>query len=183
MIGGGALARRYAKALFDLGRELGSTEQLLQELDGFVSVATENPELGQILFTPIHPREDRKRVITAVGTKMQLSKEVRAFLAILVGENRTSLLVSIRDALREMVDQAAGRLEARVTSARPLDDAQQEELRAALSRRVGAEVSLSMQVDPTLIGGVVARVGDLLLDGSVRTQLANVASSLRRGST
>jgi F-type H+-transporting ATPase subunit delta len=72
-------------------------------------------------------------------------------------------------------------MEAQVISARPLDAEQQERLRAALARRVGAEVALQLQHDPALIGGLVVRLGDLLLDGSVRTQLENLGASLRKG--
>jgi F-type H+-transporting ATPase subunit delta len=99
----------------------------------------------------------------------------------LVEENRTQLLPGIRDQLRALVDAEAGRVEARVTTARPLDAQAQEQLRQALSQRVNAQVTLVADVDPTLIGGVVARIGDLLLDGSIRTQLENLGANLRKG--
>jgi F-type H+-transporting ATPase subunit delta len=83
--------------------------------------------------------------------------------------------------MRRLVDVEAGRVEARVASARPLDAAAQAALQSALSRRVGSEVVLALEVDPTLIGGVVARVGDLLFDGSIRTQLENLGANLKKG--
>jgi len=181
LIGSGVLARRYAKALFDLGREIGSPSALLEELDGIAGMAGEHADLARVLFTPLYPREQRRSVVTALAQRMGLGTTIRSFLLILVDENRTSLLPAIRDELEALVDRAAGRLQAQITSARPLSQEEIERLRGALSRRVNAELVLDVKVDPQLIGGVVARVGDLLLDGSVRTQLASLAESLRRG--
>ena len=181
MIGAGILARRYAKALFDLGRETGSPAVLLEELDGVAEIASESRDFARVVFTPLYPREQRRGVVSALAARLGLSAEIRAFLMILVDENRTALLLPIRDELKVLVDRAAGRLQGQITSARPLSADEVAKLRTALSRRVNAELTLEVKVDPQLIGGVVARVGDLLLDGSVRTQLASLAESLRRG--
>jgi F-type H+-transporting ATPase subunit delta len=181
LIGSGILARRYAKALFDLGRESGSPTRFLEELDGFARLAGDHADLARVLFTPLYPREQRRSVVISLAERLQLSREIRAFLLILVDENRTSLLLGIRDELKTLVDRAAGRLQAQITSARPLDEAEIEQVRSALARRVAAELTLEVKVDPQLIGGVVARVGDLLLDGSVRTQLASLGETLRKG--
>lgn len=181
MIGSGILARRYAKALFELGREIGSPATLLEELDSLAQIASEHRDLGRVLFTPLYPREQRRSVVRALAERLGLSAEIRAFLLILVDENRTALLLPIRDELKVLVDRAAGRLQAQITSARELRADELAQLKAALSRRMNAELTLELKVDPQLIGGVVARVGDLLLDGSVRTQLASLAESLRRG--
>jgi len=181
VIGSGILARRYARAMFDLGHETGATEAFLEQIDSVAELAREHRDLARVLFTPLHPREQRRAVLQKLGERLTVRPEVRAFLMILVEENRSALLPQIRDALREMVNHAAGRLTAQVTSARPLSDADQARLRTALSTRLRAQVTLEIKVDPSLIGGVVARVGDLLLDGSVRTQLASLAGSLRKG--
>lgn len=181
MIGGSILASRYARALFGLGQESGATERFLTEIQGIADLAAESPELHRVLFTPLHPREQRRSVLNQLALKLDLCKEVRAFLMILVDENRMALLPGIRTALRELVDTAAGRVEAIVRTARPLTPEQEAGLQRALSRRISAEVSLRTEVDPDLIGGVVARVGDLLFDGSVKTQLASLAEGLRKG--
>jgi F-type H+-transporting ATPase subunit delta len=181
LIGSGILARRYAKALFDLGRESGSPAALLEELDVIAQLASESRDFARVILTPLHPREQRRSVVSALAQRLGVSAEIRAFLLILVDENRTALLIPIRDELKVLVDRAAGRLQAQITSARELRADEVAQLKAALSRRVNAELTLEVKVDPQLIGGVVARVGGLLLDGSVRTQLASLAESLRRG--
>ena len=182
MTRGGRIARRYARALFSVGREAGEVRRLLEELDVLTEEILESDELRRVLFAPIHPRAERKGVLSSIGERLGLSPELRAFVALLVDENRTTLLPAIRDALRVLVDRMEGRVVAEVTSARPLEAAEVERLTEALSRRVGARVTVSLKVDAGTLGGVVARVGDLLLDGSVRTQLASLAGSLRRGS-
>ena len=181
MIGAGLIARRYAKALFDLGRETASPATLLEELDAIAEIASEHRDFARVILTPLHPREQRRSVVNALAQRLGLSAEIRAFLMILVDENRTALLLPIRDELKVMVDRSAGRLQAEITAARELSADEIAKLKAALSRRVHAELTLEVRVDPQLIGGVVARVGDLLLDGSVRTQLASLEESLRKG--
>ncbi|MFQ5514353.1 MAG: ATP synthase F1 subunit delta [Myxococcota bacterium] len=182
MIGAGALARRYARALVMIGEERGDVEGVLTELNALVDIGLEHAELWRVLFTPLHPRAERRAVIRELAERLGLSRELRAFGMLLVDENRTAQMPDIREALRILVERAAGRVEGRLSSARPLADEQVARLREVLSRRVGAEVRLEVEIDPELIGGVVARVGDLLIDGSVRTQVDSLAQSLRRGS-
>jgi F-type H+-transporting ATPase subunit delta len=179
---GGPIARRYARALFSVGQEAGDVRRLFEELETLTDEILASEELRRVLFAPIHPRHERKGVLARVGERLGFSPEMRAFAALLVDENRTTLLPAIRDALRVLVDRMEGRVLAEVTSTRPLEAAEVERLTAALSRRVGAQVTVSLKVDEGTLGGIVARVGDLLLDGSVRTQLASLAGSLRRGS-
>ena len=179
---GGVVARRYARALYGLGVERGSPEELAAELDTLGDEIQDSPELEKVLFTPIHPRAERRGVMSAVCEGLDISEWVRAFTLLLIDENRASALPAIREALREIVEREAGRVEVEVTSARPLTGGEVEKLRAAISERVGCDVMLELKVDDGLIGGVVARVGDLLLDGSVRSQLANLRGSLRRES-
>ena len=181
MTGRGALARRYAKALFGLGEEKGDVDAFLAELQELVEVVLDNDELKRVLFTPIHPRHERRGVIGELAQQLGLSVELRAFSMILVDENRTQALPEIRDALQQLVEQAAGRMRAQIRTARELSPEEAEKLRQSLARRVGAEVTLETEVDPSLIGGVVAMVGDLRIDGSVEAQLTSLAQSLRKG--
>ncbi len=182
MTPGGAIAQRYARALFGLGQERGDLPVLLGELDTLTDLVLGDDELRRVLFTPIHPRSERGGVLGELVERLELSKEVHAFSMLLVDQNRTGYLPQIRDALRELVEQAAGRVTAQLISARPLAQDEVERLREVLSRRVNAEVELQLEVDESLIGGVIARVGDLMLDGSVRTQLDSLSMNLRRGS-
>jgi len=181
LIASSEIARRYARAVFGLGDSPAARAKLAADVATLAEEITASDELRAVLFTPIHPRAERKGVVHELAVKLGLSAEVRAVAEILVDENRTQLLPDVGAEIRRMVESEAGRVEARVTSARPLDAAAQDALKAALSRRVGSEVVLALEVDPTLIGGVVARVGDLLFDGSIRTQLENLGANLKKG--
>ena len=181
MTRGGSIARRYARALFAIGCEEGDARALLEDVETLTEQILEDPALRRVLFAPIHPRAERQGVLAEVAQRLGLSAEVRAFAALLVEENRTPVMPAIRDALREMVEQQEGRVVAEVRVARELSAEELERVTEALSRRVGASVRVSVTVDERILGGVVARVGDLLLDGSVQTQLASLAGSLLRG--
>jgi F-type H+-transporting ATPase subunit delta len=175
------VARRYAKALFGLATDVQGAERLLAELAELTETAQASAELRRVLFTPIHPRRERSALIDELGGRLGLSRELRLFAALLVEENRTDALPEILLALRELIDEAQGRVVARVRSARPLGADELESLRRALAGRTGADVQLEAEVHPALIGGVAVRVGDLLLDGSVRSQLEDLGASLREG--
>ncbi len=177
-----AVARRYARALFGLARSEKGAEALLGEVDALTDAIVGNEDLRRALFTPLHPRPRRQAIVAEVAERLGLSKEVRSFAALLTDENRMRSLPEMRDALRALVDRASGRIEAEVVSARPLGDAEARELAVALSQRVGSKVTLDRRVDASLLGGVVVRVGDLRLDGSLRGQLSALAEELRRGS-
>ncbi len=181
MTRGRPIARRYARALFTLGNEDGNVRRLLEQVETLTTEIVDNEPLRRVLFAPVHPRSERKGVVQQVSELLGLADEVRAFASLLVEENRTALLPSIADALRELVEEAEGRVVAEVRVARELAPGELEALTRALSRRVGAEVTVSVKVDEQIVGGVVTRVGDLLLDGSVKTQLESLAGTLRRG--
>ena len=181
MIGAGEIARRYARAVFGLAEGAKEHARLLAEVQSLNAEITGSADLTRVLLTPIHPRAERKKLIHELADRLGLSVEVRASAEILVDENRLQLLPALAAALQELVDLEAGRVAARVISAHPLDAPAREQIRAALSRRVNQQVAVEFAVDPELIGGVVARIGDLLLDGSIRTQLQQLGEVLKRG--
>ncbi|HTO09127.1 MAG TPA: ATP synthase F1 subunit delta [Myxococcota bacterium] len=181
MIGAGEISRRYARAIFGLAEGGAAHAKLAEQVRTLSSEITGSAELSRVLLTPIHPRVERKALVRELTQRLGLTVEITAVSEILVDENRLQLLPAIAGALQELVDQEAGRVSARVVSARPLDADSQEKIRAALARRVNADVAVEWSVDPALIGGVVARIGDLLLDGSIRTQLEQLEETLRKG--
>ena len=176
-----AAARRYARALFSLAREDGSTDAVRAELARISAQLEATPELRAALFRPLHPATSRRAVMRRVAEREGLSRNVQNFMLYLIDQRRIVDFDAIVVEYGRLADEAAGRLEAEVVSASPLRDDQRERLRRALATRVGREVELEVKVDPALIGGAIAKVGGLVFDGSLRTQLTQLRDNLTRG--
>ncbi len=173
-----AAGERYAKALFQLAQEEGRTSEVRAELGSLVDALTESQELRDVLLQPIHPAPQRQAVLAALAERLGASETLRSFYSFLIDQRRLVDAFAIREAYDRLVDAERGVTQVEVRTAQALDDAQLERLRGALSARTGGEVSLDVEVDPELLGGVVAKVGDLLFDGSIRSQLAQMRASL-----
>jgi F-type H+-transporting ATPase subunit delta len=176
-----AAARRYARALFALAREDHNIDVVRAELARVAAQLEATPELRAALFRPLHPASSRRAVLRKVAEREGLSRNVQNFLLYLIDQRRIVDFDAIVAEFERLADEAAGRLAAEVVSASPLRDDQRERLRRALAARVGREVELEVKVDPALIGGAVAKVGGLLFDGSLRTQLTQLRDNLTRG--
>lgn len=179
---GSAAGRRYAQALFSLARDDGRVNEVKDELEGLARLFEQSTELGEALLTPLHPVAERKAVLNAVTEKLQLSPTVRHFYAYLIDRRRLVDFESICEAYQTLADEASGLVTAKVVTASPLDDRRKDRLRRALSERAGREVRLDVEVDPALIAGAVATVGDVVFDGSLRTQLGQLRANLTKGS-
>ena len=175
-----AAARRYARALFSLALDDDRLGEVREELNTLCEILADSRELHDTLLTPLHPAAERKAVLRAVIRKAGLSTTLRNFCAFLVDQRRTVKLSAIRSEFDRLAEDASGRMTAEVVSASPLDAARKKRLRRVLSERTGRDVQLELRVDPELIGGAVAKVGDLIFDGSLRTQLAQLRASLSK---
>lgn len=175
---GSAAAERYARALFSLAGDQGRVEAVGAELATLVEAMRQVPALREVLVRPLHPAKERRAALRAVGEKLGLSPLLLNFCSFLIDQRRTRDIESIHEHYVRLAEEAAGRVRGEVVSAAPLDAGQLERLRSALARQTGRTVDLEVRVDPALLGGVVARVGDLVFDGSLRTQLAQLRASL-----
>ena len=171
-------ARRYARALFSLAEESGKVAALRDQLDAMAGLFEREPALRNALFRPLHPVAERRAVLRAVCERMQLDGVLRNFTVYLIDQRRLVDFDAIRAEYGRLADAAAGLVKARVTAAAPLDEAQRQRLQSALAGRTGRQVELDISVDPTLIGGAVAVVDNVVFDGSLRTQLAQLRESL-----
>jgi F-type H+-transporting ATPase subunit delta len=175
---GGSVSRRYARALFSIGVDRGSFEQLGKELDAVADLLTGSAELRQALENPVFKGSEKRAVLQSLLPRVAPTPDVQKFVLLLLERRRLPAVPAIARAYREMADLHTGRVRAHVTSAQPLGPAELERVRQSLARRTGKQVILEASVDPALIGGLVARVGDLVLDGSVRTQLGALRDRL-----
>lgn len=172
-----SVARRYAKALLEIGIKNQSTEAIGAELER-VAALFEHRDLRTVLGSPVHDTGARRGVLSKLIERLSLSKDVTNFLNLALDRNRLGLVPEISTAFRAMADEVAGRVRAEVVSAKPLDSAAAAQLTEALRAQTGKEVILSKSVDAELIAGAITRIGSVVFDGSVRTQLQQIRDSL-----
>lgn len=174
----GSVSRRYAKALLDIGIAKQEFHPIGKELERLADTFRTSPDLRTVLENPVFPLEKRRLVLDELARRLALSRAVRNFVMLLLDKGRINALPDISRAYRELVDQYAGRVRATVTSARPLDPALEQRLKNALEKQTGKVVVLEKREDPAILGGLVTQVGDLVYDGSVRSQLAALREDL-----
>jgi F-type H+-transporting ATPase subunit delta len=173
------LARRYAKALFSLGKEQDKHETYSQALAAIGALYAESPEVGDALTNPLYPLEARKKVMASIAKAAQGDTILTAFLDLLVERQRAGILPDIAHEMQVMVDLEQNISHGSVVSAIALDKALQEKIQVTLEKITGNKVILEAQVDPSIIGGIIAKVGDLVVDGSIRTQLNGLKESIK----
>lgn len=179
---GAAVARRYAKALRALAAAESRLEPVADELATFERLLAGEAALRDALTQPWVNAATKRAIVTAVAERLGLSPLARNFLALVAQRRRLDLLPDILAAYRALVDEAAGRVRARVRSAVPLSEAQRAAIRERLGRRLGRTVVIETEVDPALLGGFVAEVGSRLLDASLTGRLRALREQLIRGS-
>jgi F-type H+-transporting ATPase subunit delta len=175
------IARRYAKALLLIGKEDGQAEGYRAELAGIRALLDAQPQLEQAINNPLYEAAGRKKVLQSVVAKLQLSGVMATFLQLLFDKGRFRFLAHIDTQFQKMADELKGVARASVVSAAALPSETVSKIRETLSKMTGRDIILEVEQDPGLIGGVITRIGDLVLDGSIRAQLLNMRESLTRG--
>ena len=173
------LARRYAKALFSLGKEQDKYEEYNEALSAIAALYEESPEVGDSLTNPLYPLEARQKVMVKVAEAADADNMLTAFLNLLIEKHRAAILPDIAQELQVMVDTEKGISHGSVISAVELDAALLEKIQDTLEKITGNKVTLETEVDSSIIGGIIAKVGDLVLDGSIKTQLNGLKESIK----
>lgn len=176
-----AIARRYAKALILIGKEDGQAEQYKKELGSVSGLMKKGTKLEQAICNPLYHAEGRRKVLETVIGKLDLSKTMTSFLLLLFDKGRIGYVNSINEFYQELADELKGIAQAKLVSARALSSKTVDKIRAALSKMTGKDIILDFQKDQDLIGGIVTKIGDIVLDGSIKTQLLNMRESLKKG--
>ncbi|MBS1124947.1 MAG: synthase delta subunit [Deltaproteobacteria bacterium] len=179
----GSLARRYARAVMELAPDGGSLAKIAADLGTLSRAMTESAELVTVLTNPAIRRNDRRKVIDALLQRSSAQVHTKNLVYLLLDGERLSSLPAIAREVEAMIEAKGGRISAQVTSAKPLDAAQLAQITAALETLSGKKVDVTKHEDANLLGGVVAKVGDTVYDGSLRTQLRTLRDELSRGPT
>lgn len=174
-----AVATRYANALADVITAGGpALAGVPRELRSFEAALNASQELQNALETPAVPAARKRAVVGKLGDVLQLGKISRNFLFVLIDKRRIASLSAILHSVELILDERAGFARAAVTSARELSEAQRAALNGQLERLTGKRIRMDFSVDGGLIGGVVARIGSTVYDGSVRGQLESLERRL-----
>lgn len=177
-----AVAKSYAKALFELARERQQAEPVQSELERAAAVVADDPTLGDVFGRPWISPAQKRALAGAIGQRLQLSPLGRDFFALVAAQGRADHLGAIALAYRDMLDAEQGRIRARARTAVPLTESDRTALGARLSRALGGKQVLVEEVlDPTLLGGFVAEIGGLVVDGSLNGQLSRLRERLTQG--
>ena len=175
-----AIASRFARALADILTSLEAADDAVMKLRAFHELQQSSPELRSILASPAVSPRKKKAATGKFADQLGFSTVLKNFMYVLIDHRRTAMLGEILASLETQLDGRRGIVRANVHSARPLDKAQRREIEAALGRTTGKQVLGQYAVDDALIGGLVARVGSVVYDGSVRGQLQAMRSRLVR---
>lgn len=176
-----AIARRYAKALLIIGKEDGQAEAYREELAGVSQLLSEQKALETAITNPLYHLESRRNVLATTLSRLDLSELMRSFLLLLFDKGRIGFIENINTYYQKLADELKGIARAELVSASPLSEASVDKIQKSLADMTGKDIILNITQDPGLIGGVVAKIGDLVLDGSIKTQLINMKESLKRG--
>jgi F-type H+-transporting ATPase subunit delta len=176
----GSLARRYAKALMEIGTEDGSYKRIGQDVAALANAINVSDELSSLLSNPVFPRSDREKIILAILQRVGASHTVINFAKLLLDRERVAVIPDISRELTAMIDDLSGQVTAEILTAAPLTSSQQAELKTTLEKISGKKILIEIKEDRTLLGGVVAKVGDLVYDGSLRTQLRELRRTLAK---
>jgi F-type H+-transporting ATPase subunit delta len=175
-----AVARRYARAVFELGKESSTLPALLKDLSAFSAMYDGSDELRDVLTNPLIAEPAREAIVQELGQRLALSETSVSTLRLLARRSRTPALSAVVAELARLVDADAKVVRAEVTSAVPLTAAYATRLQSELEKATGRRVVLTQAIDPSLIAGVVTRIGDRVIDGSARARLAGLRESLLR---
>ncbi len=178
MTGDLSVARRYASALFAIAKKRGEIEIVASNLKEVAETVDGSRQLASVLHNPLLPRAKKRAVLHGIfGT---VHSDVEKFLFLVVEKDRAVLLPQIVEEFNRQVDEFKGEADGEVVSAVPLTPQQIAQLRNSLQLRFGVRVRLESRVDPEILGGLIVRVGDKQIDGSVATKLRAMSEQLKR---
>ncbi len=174
-----SLSGRYATALFDLAQGKKSLDSVEQSLDTLEKALAESDELRRLTTSPVIKRQEARSVMAAIAKQLQLDPLTANTLGVLADNRRLGSIRRIIADFRQLLASHRGEIRAEVASAFALSDEQIDALKKQLRKRVGSDVALSTRVDPSLLGGLVVKIGSQLIDSSIRTRLNTLAHAMK----
>ena len=174
-----SVATRYAQSLFDLAQDAKAVETVEADLSGFASLIEESADLRRLVESPVFSADDQSAAIKAVVEKAKLSPLVSSFLQVVAQNRRLFAVPGMIAAFGEIAARARGEVTAEVTAAKALNATQEKQLKAALKEVAGKDVALNVSVDPSILGGLIVKMGSRQIDTSLKTRLSSLKLALK----
>ena len=171
------IANRYAEALFQIGEEENKTDNLYNELKEVSSLITTNNDLNNVMKSPLVSKNEKIQLIDTLFAG-KIDNDLKNFFKILVEKGRITSVEAIEATYKELLNEKNNILEGYVISAVPMDNEKIKELETELSKKYNKNVTLENEVDQSILGGVLVRLGNTQIDGSVKTRLNNIKDQL-----
>ena len=166
-------ANRYAQALFDIARPLHQDEEIEAELDAFSDALKRSPEIEKFLHNPRLKADEKKKFLQQIyqERRHEIYEVLLNFFMILFQKNRFNLIHEIAVSFKRIADEAQGQAVAEITTAAPLGKHEEERIVERLEKMAGYKITVKKEIDPSLIGGLLVRVKNRVIDGSVKHQV------------
>lgn len=174
-----AVAGRYANSLFELARDDGSADQVESDLLALDRLIDESADLARLIKSPVFAAEEQEKAFLAIAEKGKVAPLTKNFLRLVARNRRLFVLPGMIEAYRRIAAEARGEVTAKVVAAHELTEAQKAELAAALKDVAGKDVAIDLTVDPSLLGGLVVRIGSRQIDTSLKTKLNSMKLALK----
>ncbi|MFD1611030.1 F0F1 ATP synthase subunit delta [Sphingomonas tabacisoli] len=176
---GASLSGRYATALFELARDSKKIEAVESSLGKLRAALDQSDDFRTLTTSPVLSRTDAEKGVSAAAGALGLDDITTKFLGVLAQNRRLGQLGAVIRNFRTLAARHRGETTAEVTSAHPLDDDQVAQLKSQLKQRLGRDVAVELTVDPSILGGLVVRIGSQMIDSSIRTRLNTLAQAMK----
>lgn len=173
------VAERYAGSLFDLAAQSGAIGQVEEDLGQFESLLQESEDLRRLIASPVFSADDQFKAVSAIADRAQIAGLTGNFLRVVAKNRRLFAIPGMIRAFRKIAAEHRGEVSAEVTSAHALTPDQESELRATLKGVAGKDVSLAVTLDPSILGGLVVKLGSRQIDTSLKTKLNSLKLALK----
>ena len=174
-----SLAGRYASALFDLARDQRQIEAVGSSLEALSQALVDSKDFAELVESPLLSRDQAAKAFLAIAPQLNLDPVTTNFLGVLARNGRKNQLRPVIRAFRRLASEHRGETVAEIVTARPLNDDQIANLKSQLRTRAGRDVNIDAQVDPSILGGIVVKLGSQRIDASIRTKLNRLAQAMK----
>lgn len=174
-----SLSGRYAKALFELARDAKQIDAVSASLGNLKAALAESEDFRRLVTSPLVTRDDAVKAIDATAGALKLDDLTKKFVGVLASNRRLGQLSAVIRAFNLLASAHKGETTAIITSAHPLDDDQVAALKTKLKGELRRDVALDLNVDPSILGGLIVKVGSRQIDGSIRTKLNTLSKAMK----